>query len=72
MTNTTIEATLGRLEAIVSQLESDEVDLEVALQLFEEGVKLADQVKKKLTDSELKIKQVIENAEGFSLEDFSL
>lgn len=72
MTNTTIEAALGRLEEIVSQLESDEVDLESALQLFEEGVKLASQVKKKLTDSELKIKQVIENAAGFSLEDISL
>jgi len=67
-----VEAALARLEQIVSELESDEVDLEASLALFEEGVRLADQVGKKLEAGELRIKQVLEKAEGFSAEDFQL
>jgi len=72
MSEVNMEQTLNQLEEIVSKLESDEVDLDEALKLFEEGVKLSDQVQKKLKDSELKLKQVIESSEGFSLEDFAL
>lgn len=72
MSDVNVEQTLNQLEEIVSKLESDEVDLDEALKLFEDGVKLSDQVQKKLKDSELKLKQVIETSEGFSLEDFSL
>ena len=72
MSEVNVEQTLNQLEDIVSKLESDEVDLDEALKLFEDGVKLSDQVQKKLKDSELKLKQVIETSEGFSLEDFSL
>jgi len=72
MTEPNIETTLERLEQIVTQLESDELDLEATLQLFEEGVKLSDAVQKKLKQGELRIQRVLENAEGFSLEDFSL
>lgn len=72
MSDVNVEQTLSQLEEIVSKLESDEVDLDEALKLFEDGVKLSDQVQKKLKDSELKLKQVIETSEGFSLEDFSL
>jgi len=72
MAEPNVEATLERLEQIVSQLESDELDLEAALQLFEQGVKLSDAIQKKLKQGELKIRRVLENAEGFSLEDFSL
>jgi len=72
MTEPDIEATLERLEQIVTQLESDELDLEATLQLFEEGVRLSDAVQKKLKQGELRIRRVLENAAGFSLEDFSL
>ena len=72
MSDVNVEQTLNQLEEIVSKLESDEVDLDEALKLFEDGVKLSDQVQKKLKDSELKLTQVIETSEGFSLEDFSL
>ncbi len=72
MSEVNMEQTLNQLEEIVSKLESDEVDLDEALKLFEDGVKLSDQVQKKLKDSELKLKQVIESSEGFSLEDFAL
>ena len=67
-----VEATLTRLEEIVASLESEGVSLERSLALFEEGVQLADGLKKRLEESELRVKQVIEDAEGFRLEDFDL
>jgi len=67
-----IEEALKRLEEIVQTLESEEVELEKSLKLFEEGVRLADEIKKKLTESELKVKKVIEQAEGFKLENFEI
>jgi len=67
-----VEATLARLEEIVAALESEDVSLERSLALFEEGVQLADGLKQRLEQSELHVKQVIEDAEGFRLEDFDL
>jgi len=72
MTELNMEQALAELETIVGRLESDEVDLDEALKLFETGVKLSEKVQQKLSASELTIKQVIENTEGFSLEDFQL
>lgn len=67
-----VESTLTRLEEIVAALESEDVSLERSLALFEEGVQLADHLKQRLEESELRVKQVIEDAEGFRLEDFDL
>ena len=72
MNEQSVEQGLQQLEALVAKLESDEVGLDEALQLFESGVKLADQLQKKLEESELRIKQVLESSQGFSVEDFSL
>lgn len=70
MSELNVEQGLRQLEALVARLESDEVGLDEALQLFESGVKLADQLQKKLAESELKIKQVLESSQGFSVKDF--
>jgi len=67
-----VEEALGRLEEIVRRLEGEAVPLEEALRLFEEGVRLADAIKKRLEESELRVKKVLEDSEGFRLEDFSL
>lgn len=67
-----VEATLMRLEEIVAALENEDVSLQRSLTLFEEGVQLADQLKQRLEESELRVKQVVEDAEGFRLEDFDL
>lgn len=72
MSEQNVEQGLQQLEALVAKLESDEVGLDEALQLFESGVKLADQLQKKLEQSELRIKQVLESSQGFSVEDFSM
>jgi exodeoxyribonuclease VII small subunit len=70
--NLKIESALARLEEIVRQLESEQISLEESLELFEEGVKLADSIQKKLSEAQLRIKKVLEEAETFKTEDFGV
>lgn len=51
---------LSRLEAVLSQLESDEMTLEDMLSLYEQGQSLVDLCTKLLTDAELRIKTLEE------------
>jgi exodeoxyribonuclease VII small subunit len=55
---------LTRLEAIVRQLESDDLDLDKALKLFEEGVTRLNAARDLLKMSELTVKKVVEAADG--------
>ncbi len=55
---------LERLEAIVRQLEDSDVDLDQALELFEEGVRRLKVARDLLTKSELTVKRVLEDADG--------
>ena len=48
-----------RLEAIVRQLEAEDLDLDQALKLFEEGVERLRAARDQLTQAELKVKQVL-------------
>lgn len=65
-----IEPALARLEEIVRQLESEQISLEESLELFEEGVKLADSIQKRLSEAQVRVKKVLEESEGFKIEDF--
>ncbi len=65
-----IEPALARLEEIVRQLENEQISLEESLELFEEGVKLADAIQKRLSEAQLRVKKVLEEAESFKVEDF--
>jgi exodeoxyribonuclease VII small subunit len=70
---TTIDERLKKLEAVTQRLEAEDLALEEALALFEEGVGLAKGVKADLDAAKLKVKQVIEEAKGtFAIEDFDL
>lgn len=51
---------LERLEAIVRQLESEDLDLDQALKLFEEGVERLRAARAQLQQAELKVKKVLE------------
>jgi exodeoxyribonuclease VII small subunit len=51
---------LERLEAIVRRLESEELDLDEALKLFEEGVERLRAAREQLSQAELKVKKVLE------------
>ena len=67
-----IDEALQKLEQITHRLEEEDLPLEEALKLFEEGVKLAKTVKGSLDKAKLKIQQVIEEAQDvFSLDDFT-
>ena len=51
---------LERLEAIVRKLESEDLDLDAALKLFEEGVERLRVAREQLVQAELKVKKVLE------------
>jgi len=51
---------LERLEAIVRRLESEDLDLDEALKLFEEGIERLRVAREQLTQAELKVKKVLE------------
>jgi exodeoxyribonuclease VII small subunit len=65
MTKTTdFGAVLERLEKIVRQLESEDLDLDGALKLFEEGVERLREARDRLAAAELKVKQVLTDQAG--------
>jgi exodeoxyribonuclease VII small subunit len=55
---------LARLEEIVRKLEADDVELDAALALFEEGVARLRAARERLADAELKVQAVLEAADG--------
>ena len=64
----TFEASVGRLEQIVRQMEQGDVPLEEALRLFEEGTGLIRTCSKLLDDAELKVVQLMKGADGAPVE----
>jgi exodeoxyribonuclease VII small subunit len=55
---------LARLEEIVRRLEADDVELDAALMLFEEGVARLRAARERLAAAELKVQAVLEEAGG--------
>ncbi|MBM4186547.1 MAG: exodeoxyribonuclease VII small subunit [Gemmatimonadetes bacterium] len=55
---------LRRLEEIVRMLERDDLDLDQALALFEEGVGRLRAAKERLTEAEARVARVVEDAAG--------
>ena len=54
-----LEARLGRLEEIVGQLETDELELDRALALFEEGVTHVKEAESALAAAELRVEELL-------------
>jgi exodeoxyribonuclease VII small subunit len=66
------ESNLKRLEQIVAQLEGDRLELNTSLKLFEEGIELLRQASEELNETEVKVKELVEKADGaLELRDFS-
>jgi exodeoxyribonuclease VII small subunit len=62
---------LDRLEEIVRRLESEDVDLDEALKLFEEGVERLREARERLIAAETQVKQVLSDRAGrLKVEDF--
>ena len=60
---------LTRLEEIVRRLEADDVELDVALALFEEGVARLRAARERLASAEVKVQTVLEEAGDLRLTD---
>lgn len=54
------EELFQRMEEIVREMESDNLQLEKSLTLFEEGVKLSEQLRSQLTGAEQKISELMD------------
>jgi len=58
------KAEIERLEEIVRSLEANDLDLDHALGLFEEGVRHLKVARELLQDSEIKVQRVLEESDG--------
>lgn len=66
------ETNLTRLEEIVGKLETDRLDLDASLKLFEEGIELLRQASAELNQAESRVKELVERADGvLELRDFA-
>ncbi|MBW5446768.1 exodeoxyribonuclease VII small subunit [Cohnella sp. CFH 77786] len=61
---TTFEQAMERLEAIVAKLESGDVPLETAIELFQEGMSLSRLCGQKLEQVERRIEMLVEGESG--------
>lgn len=59
----TLEARLARLEEILARMESEDVALEEALRLFEEGVSHVRQAERVLSETELRVEELLASGE---------
>lgn len=58
------ERSLGRLEEVVRRLESPQLSLDEAMQLFEEGVALSRECQKQLEEAEGRVEILLKKADG--------
>ncbi|GGG56849.1 MULTISPECIES: exodeoxyribonuclease VII small subunit [Paenibacillus] len=65
------EEAMEQLEQIVEQLESGDVPLEKAIDLFQQGMKLSQLCGGKLEQVEKKIELLIESEQGFQKKTFA-
>lgn len=62
--NMPFEAALEKLELIIRQLESDTLDLDKSLEMFQEGVSLSRYCQQKLAEAEAKIDLLVAGKNG--------
>lgn len=62
--NAPLASELARLEEIVRKLETEDIELDEALRLFEEGVARLRAARERLSAAELKVQAVLEEAGG--------
>lgn len=65
----TFEAGLRELEAIVKEMESGDLPLERALELFERGTKLSEACRKQLEEAETRVEILMKRAGAATDED---
>ena len=65
------EDAMKRLEKIINDLESGNVELENAIELYTEGIKLQEHCENKLNNAKLKVEKIVKNTEGVFTEEIS-
>jgi exodeoxyribonuclease VII small subunit len=60
----TFQSDLTRLETIVAELEHNEIPLDRALALFEEGIARIRSASAQLSQAEARVQQLMEDADG--------
>ncbi len=63
-----LEARLARLEEILARMEADDVPLEEALKLFEEGVTHVRDAERVLAETELRVEELLSSGETRALD----
>jgi exodeoxyribonuclease VII small subunit len=63
-TDLKLEKRIARLEEIVAGLERDDLELDEALRLFEEGIAHLRDVRAQLDGAELRIERLVEELDG--------
>lgn len=66
----TFEEKLSRLEAIIAQLDSDDINLDDSAKLFEEGVALSKELSAKLGEVKFKVDALKAKGKDLTLEPF--
>ena len=64
------EQSLGELENVVKQLESADLPLEKALELFERGMHLSEACRKQLTEAETRVEILMKKGDDVEAEPF--
>ena len=64
MANNSFEVAMKRLNEITQQLESNELDLDASMVLFEEGLQLVKECDLKLKEFEAKVNQLMTHYSG--------
>jgi exodeoxyribonuclease VII small subunit len=64
----TFEQSMRRLEEIIDNLESGNVELENAINLYTEGIKLQEHCKNKLENAKLKINKIVKDKDKIGTE----
>lgn len=59
-----LESRLGKLESIVDRLERDELELQQALDLFEEGIAHVREAYRVLEESQLRVEKLVVELDG--------
>ncbi len=63
-----LEKSIDRMEEIVELLESDELDLEKALKLFEEGINISKKCQQRLNELEDRVRLLTNDKQGNMIE----
>ncbi len=69
MSDIKFDEALKQVEEIISKLQSKDIELEEAIELYEKGVYLLNYCEEKLKTAKTKVQVILKTREGFKLEE---